>query len=96
MSTTASAEKEFRGDERGFTSRSGVVALFEQNSAVFVEWIDALGEDGIGDPITFPFGLGTGTVLHGMFAPARHTEGHIAQLEYIQTIYGDQDWHIGV
>ena len=93
---TAVADKDFRKAEQEFTSRAAVVALFEKGAAEYVAWIDALTEEGLNDPITFPFGLGTGTVLYGLSAAARHTEAHIAQLEYIQTIYGDHDWHIGV
>ncbi len=94
--TTAIADKGFRQEEQPFTTREGVTALFEKNAAAVVAYFDALTEAGLNDPITFPFGLGTGTVIHGITAPARHTEAHIAQLEYIQTIYGDQDWHLGV
>jgi len=94
--TTAIADKAFRQAEQEFTSRADVVALFEKNAAEYLAWIDALSEDALDDPITFPFGLGVGAVRHGLSAPARHTEAHIAQLEYVQTIYGDQDWHIGV
>lgn len=96
VSTTAVADKGFREEEQAFSCRDGVVSLFEKNAAGFIAWIDTLTEESLDDPITFPFGLGTGTVRYGMFAPARHTEAHIAQLEYIQTIYGDQNWHIGV
>jgi hypothetical protein len=92
--TTATADKGFREEEQPFTSRSEVVALFEKNSAEYVAWIDALTEEGLNDPITYPFGLGTGTVLYGLCAAARHTEAHIGQLEYVQTVYGDQDWHL--
>jgi len=95
-SSTAIADKGFRQEEQDFTSRQEVAALFEKNAAAYVAWIDTLTEDGLNDPITFPFGLGVGTVRHGLTAAARHTEAHIAQLEYIQTIYGDQDWHMGV
>ncbi len=95
-STTAIAQKGFRESELEFTTRAQVQELFEKNAAAFIDWIDTLTEEGLNDPITFPFGLGQGTVLHDISAPARHTEAHIAQLEYIQTIYGDQDWHIGV
>ena len=94
--TTADAEKGFREAEREFTTRAQVQSLFEKNSEAYLAWIEALSEAGLNDPITFPFGLGQGQVRHGISAPARHTEAHIAQLEYIQTIYGDQDWHIGV
>lgn len=96
VSTTAVADEGFRQAEQSFTSRAEVVALFEKNSAEFAEWIDTFTEAGLYDPITFPFGLGTGTVRHGITAPARHTEAHIAQLEYVQTIYGDHDWHMGI
>lgn len=93
--TNALADVGFRQEEGQFKSRAQVVELFEKNSAEYVSWIDGLAEEGLGEPITFPFGLGTGTVLDGLSAAARHTEAHIAQLEYVQTIYGDHDWHFG-
>jgi len=96
VSTTAVADEGFRQEEQEFTSRDKVVEIFEENAKAYVDWIDTLTEEGLNDPITFPFGLGTGTVSYGMNAAARHTEAHIAQLEYIQTIYGDHNWHIGV
>ena len=95
-STTAIADKGFRQEEQKFSSRAEVVELFEKSAAECVACLGALTEGGLDEPITFPFGLGTGVVRHGLDAPARHTEAHIAQLEYVQTIYGDQDWHIGV
>lgn len=94
--SSAVADKYFRQEEAKFTSRADVVALFEGNAAAYVAWIDDLTEEGLSDPITFPFGLGTGTVLDCLSTPARHTDAHIGQLEYVQTIYGDQNWHIGV
>ena len=30
----------------------------------------------------------------GVTFAAYHTHGHVAQMDYIQTIYGDQDWHM--
>ena len=30
----------------------------------------------------------------GITFAAYHTHGHVAQMDYIQTIYGDQDWHM--
>jgi DinB superfamily len=93
---TKAADKDFRESENDFKTREEVCSLFEKNAAVYIAWIDNLSEEGLNDPITFPFGLGQGTVRDGIDAPARHTEAHIGQLEYIQTIYGDHNWHIGV
>ncbi len=94
--TTAIADKGFREWEHELTTRAEVRSLFEKNAAEYVAWLETLSEERLNDPITYPFGLGQGVVLNGLSFPARHTEAHIAQLEYVQTIYGDQDWHIGV
>ena len=44
---------------------------------------------------TLPFGLGQAPLGYFMTMGAAHTQGHIPQIEYIQTLYGDHDWHTG-
>lgn len=94
ISNTAEADKHFRESEKRISTREEVVELFEKNSTAYVAWLDALTPERLNDPITFPFGLGAGTVGIGLQFPALHTSSHTPQIEYIQTIYGDRDWHL--
>jgi hypothetical protein len=91
---TAEADKMFRESERQYGTREQVVDLLDQHSAEYVAWLDALTPDRLNTLVELPFGLGSAPVAVGLtFAPG-HTRGHAAQIEYIQTIYGDHDWHM--
>lgn len=93
IDTNDVADGEFRKWEQGFTNREDAVQLLESNSRAYVAWLDALTLEGLSAPIQLPFGLGESTVGAALGAAAMHTLAHAAQLEYIQTIYGDQVWH---
>lgn len=88
------ADAFFRADEARITSREEAVAFLEESSDRYVAWLDALTPDRLSSPVTLPFGMGEAPLAVGLsFAPA-HTLTHAAQIEYIQTIYGDRDWHM--
>ena len=44
--------------------------------------------------VDMPFGLEPMPVAVVITFPTFHTRSHIPQIEYIQTIYGDRDWHM--
>ena len=82
-----------RAAEREFTTREQVLGLLEQTSAEYLTWLEALTPEQFASTVHTPFGQ-TVPMAVGLGFPAYHTLGHIAQVDYIQTIYGDQDWHI--
>jgi len=91
--TTAEADKSFREWEQQFTTREPVIQLLEENSAAYVQWLDALAPEDLTGTVEAPFGLGAVPMTAALaFAPG-HTNFHAAQIEYIQTIYGDRVWH---
>ena len=83
-----------RTAEREYTSREQVLSLLEQNSAEYLAWLDALTPERLAATVQFPFGPAPSLAVAITF-PAYHLQNHIAQMDYIQTIYGDQDWHMG-
>lgn len=92
--TTAEADRSFRDWEQQFCTREQALDVLERNGAAYVAWLDALTPERLQDNVKMPFGLGYAPVEIGLkFVPA-HTHGHAAQIDYIQTIYGDQDWHL--
>ncbi|CAN5406317.1 hypothetical protein BH11ARM2_BH11ARM2_28040 [soil metagenome] len=90
--TTTEADKGFRENDARFTTREEVLDLIERNSGAYIAWLDNVAPERLDDTATLPFGLGQAPVSAVLSAPADHTRWHLAQLDYMQTIYGDQDW----
>lgn len=81
-----------REGEKQFTTREQALELLEKNSAEYLAWMDTLTDEKLSTIIDSPMGplpLSVGITFAGF-----HTRGHTAQLEYIQTIYGDCNWYM--
>lgn len=94
-STSAAADAQFREHDDRPRSREEVLELLRLKSEAFLAWLDALTPADLDRLAQVPFGLGDVPVREGIIFPARHTNDHAAQMEYMQTIYGDHDWHSG-
>lgn len=92
--TTEQADKEFREWEGHFSTREKVLSLLEKNSAEFLSWLESLDPKELQTVITFPFGMGEAPMSVALPFMAVHVNWHAAQLAYLQTIYGDRDWHM--
>ncbi|MBX3117594.1 MAG: DinB family protein [Fimbriimonadaceae bacterium] len=92
--TTAQADREFREWEKPFSTREEVLKLLEENSLAFLNWLENVGEWELDSTITFPFGMGEAPMHTVLPFMAGHIDWHTAQIAYIQTVYGDQDWHM--
>lgn len=90
---TGEFDASMRLAEQEYTTREQVLALMEQNSAQYLTWIDALSPEQVSSTVTIPFGPMPMAV--GVTLPADHIRYHAAQLNYLQTICGDRDWHMG-
>ena len=93
IKTTEEADRFFREWERQFTSREHVSALLEENCAAYLAWLEGLTPECLQSPVELPFSLGTIPAAMGLGFPADHLLWHAAQIDYIQTIYGDLDWY---
>ena len=89
----AECDAAMRAEEKKFTTREQVLSLLEQNTAAYLTWLDALTPEQLASTVQMPFGPPISIAVGITFAPY-HTGEHIAQMDYIQTIYGDQDWHM--
>lgn len=94
IKTTVEADESFRAWERDITTREQALDLLEKNSAKFLEWLDALTPEKMEYNAEMPFGLGLYPVAASLNFPSDHMRYHIAQLDYLQTIYGDQEWYL--
>ena len=93
--TPEEAEVGFREWEAGFKSREQVAELLEKNADEFVGWLEALTPERLETMVTMPFGMGQVPLALAITFITMHTRYHIAQIDYVQTIYGDRDWHMG-
>ena len=91
-SSTAEADQFFREWEQQFTTREPVLQLIEENSAAYKQFLETLTAESLDAAIERPFGLGQVPLSAALTAAPDHTRWHTAQIEYIQTIYGDHIW----
>lgn len=91
--TTEAADRFFREVEAGVATREEALALFEAKAEAYVAWLEALDPARLDTSATMPFG-GAVPMAFALTIPALHTRYHVAQLDYLQTAYGDRDWHV--
>lgn len=91
--TTAEADAGFRKWESQFQTREEVVALIDEIGDGYLKFLDTITPDQLSNMVRLPFTLGSAPLSLVITFPPMHTQTHIAQIDYIQTIYGDQIWH---
>ncbi len=92
--TPEQADREFMEWDRQFTTREAALAELEKNSAAFLSWLEGVQEADLNRVITFPFGMGEAPMSFVLPFMSAHIDWHAAQMAYMQTIYGDRDWHM--
>jgi hypothetical protein len=88
----AEADAAWRAAEKEFNCREQALGLLEQSSAEYLAWLDTLTADQLASTLQLPFG--TFPMAAAITFAADHLRNHAAQIDYIQTLYGDQDWHL--
>ncbi len=91
--TMEEADAEFLALEARFVRREDALALLDKNAQAFLDWLDQLPEDKLSDMVPLPFDLGQAPMVFMLGVPAWHTNDHAAQMDYIQTCYGDRSWN---
>lgn len=88
----ADLDAKSREMEKQYTSRAQVSELLNETSESYLEWLDTLTPQQVSSDIDLAFG--TFPMSNAITFAADHLRNHAGQIEYIQTIYGDLDWHI--
>ncbi len=77
-----------REEEKSFTTRDHVSTLLEDGSTGYIAWLDSLTPEQVAaDKETM---MGTFPMAQAITWVADHIRSHVAQIEYVQTIYGDR------
>lgn len=93
--TSAEANAGFLEHDAQFTSRDQVAQYLQEKCDEYVALLGTFTQEDLGRLVALPFGLGQAPIGFFMTMGNLHTFGHICQIEYIQTMYGDLDWHTG-
>lgn len=80
--------------ERANWTKDDAVAAMNTNSAALYTALGTLSEEDLARPVTLPMGGGTTMPLSAWIMMAYRTFiSRFAQINYIQTLYGDTDMH---
>lgn len=81
-----------RSEEAKYKTREAVLKTLNENTDNFINWLDSLTPEQLSSTFHAPFG--DFPMAAAITFPADHLRNHCGQIEYIQTIYGDRDWHM--
>ena len=88
----AIADAEFLAMEAGITTKEAAMALWQDRYDRYVAFLNTVDDAMLSTMVELPFGLGQAPIGALLDIGAVHTREHLAQLDYIQTIYGDRSW----
>ncbi|MEX2243821.1 MAG: DinB family protein [Fimbriimonadaceae bacterium] len=77
--------------ERALTTRTEIESLFRKNTDEVLAALDSLTPEAIGTPLDSSLWFVSMTFL--MNLPGTHALSHAAQIDYLQTCWGDQKVH---
>lgn len=89
--TAQEARLQIRAMDVDFATRQEAVAQIEDSVAEVLEALDGVTDALLGTTPANPFGALP--FAFWMSQPSNHMNGHVAQIDYLQTIWGDLEWH---
>jgi hypothetical protein len=78
--------------EKEYTTREQALGILEHISAEYLAWLDTLTPAQLASTVETAFG--PIKMTPGITLGADHLRNHAAQIEYLQTVWGDTDWHL--
>ena len=90
------AERIFREEDRMYKEKDAVLAQLNTNAEAYLAWLQGVSDEELEEVLPMPFGLPSMPRRSVIGFMAIHAMCHAAQIDYIQTIYGDRDWHLGI
>ena len=92
FTSMAEMDATFRAEEEIVTTKEQALALLEETSAAYLKWLDTVTPEQLASTVQFP--MGAMPMAVAITFAADHMRSHAAQLDYLQTIIGDLDWHL--
>ena len=79
-------------DEEKIETREQAIALIESSTAAVIEALEAVSPEDVHSDVVTP--VFTAPLMFFMNLPGRHMDNHASQIDYIQTCWGDLEWHM--
>ena len=92
FASMAEMDATFRAEEETVKTKEQALALLEKTSDAYLKWLDTVTPEQIASTVQFP--MGAMPMAVAITFAAEHMRSHAAQLDYLQTIIGDLDWHM--
>ena len=92
FSDVVEADRKFREMEKEYGTKQQVLDLLDKNGKEYLAFLDTLTPDQVRSNVSM--GFGEFPMASAITFPADHLRAHAAQIDYMQTIYGDMDWHM--
>lgn len=89
----AEMDRTLREEDKGYTSREQVKKSLTDHCDAYIVWLDTLTPEEVGS-IKETL-MGPQPMAQMVTWVADHLRSHAAQLDYIQTIYGDRKFYMG-
>jgi hypothetical protein len=90
--TTDQADAGFMEMDSGIETREEAIKLLEEKAGALAAYLGDLQEEDMDRHVKLPFELGFAPMRYMLGVGAMHTRSHLAQLDYVQTVYGDRSW----
>lgn len=90
--TVAELDAGSRQLEKEYTTRAQALGILEQTSLDYLTWLDTLTPAQLASTVETFFG--SFPMVTAVTFSADQIRGHAMQLDYLQTIWGDTDWHL--
>ena len=93
MSDLPKLDAKWREEEKELSTRELALAKLEENASTYNAFLDSLTPEQVSSTFKAPFG--EFPMESAITWIADHVRSHCSQIDYIQTCYGDLDWHKG-
>ncbi|HRF60814.1 MAG TPA: DinB family protein [Fimbriimonadaceae bacterium] len=93
MSDMIAVDAKWREEEKPYDTREKALARLDETSSAYLAFLDSLTPEQIEGE--FDGGWQKFPMAFAITFCADHARMHTSQIEYIQTCYGDMDWHMG-
>lgn len=93
FSDMVAVDAQWREEEKPFDTREKVLARLDETSNAYIAYLDSLTPEQVDS--VFDAGWEKFPMAIAITFCADHARMHMSQLEYMQTCYGDMDWHMG-
>jgi hypothetical protein len=90
--STEQFDSVLRQEEKAYKTREQVLAALDESSREVIAWLDSLTPEQVSSTVSTFFG--EFPMSFAITIPTEHTQSHIPQLEYLQTIWGDRVWRM--